>query len=116
MKRVLLFLAFLFIIQVGLAQGKKAKKDKNQSKASPAYQEDFETRVAKKTKNSRSKKYNSREAFYDRLEANSKEQLKNEKKGLDPRYSDPSHFGHKKPPKKRALHKMKYCKVCGIRH
>lgn len=35
---------------------------------------------------------------------------------MDPRYTDPLYFGHKKPPKKRPVGKQKYCKECGIRH
>ena len=33
-----------------------------------------------------------------------------------PQYSDPSYFGHKRKPKKRAPGKKKLCKECGILH
>lgn len=33
-----------------------------------------------------------------------------------PQYSDPTYFGHKKPPKRRPLGKRKLCKECLIKH
>ena len=33
-----------------------------------------------------------------------------------PQYSDPSYFGHKRKPKKRAVGKRKYCDECEIVH
>ena len=33
-----------------------------------------------------------------------------------PQYSDPTYFGHKKPPKKRPVGKKKFCKECGMSH
>ena len=33
-----------------------------------------------------------------------------------PQYSDPSYFGHKRKPKKRAVGKRKYCRECEIVH
>ncbi len=47
----------------------------------------------------------------------SKRQLRKEAAmKMDPRYTDPLYFGHKKPPKKRPVGKQKLCKECGIRH
>ncbi len=60
--------------------------------------------------------YNARERFYERMEEVAKQRRKNEKLMAQPQYSDPMYFGHKRPPKKRPPEKMKYCKVCGIRH
>ncbi|MBK5278049.1 MAG: hypothetical protein JJE09_04205 [Bacteroidia bacterium] len=60
--------------------------------------------------------YDARNNFYDRKEAQDKQRIKSEKSGSKPQYSDPEYFGHKRPPRKRATNKMKYCKVCGIRH
>lgn len=54
--------------------------------------------------------------YYDRMEQNAKEARKKEKEMQKPQYSDPLYFGHKKKPKKRPPGKMKYCKVCGIKH
>lgn len=60
--------------------------------------------------------YDARERFYERMEEVAKQRRKNEKLMAKPQYSDPMYFGHKRPPKKRPPEKMKYCKVCGIRH
>jgi hypothetical protein len=50
------------------------------------------------------------------MEEVARQRRKNEKLMAKPQYSDPMYFGHKRPPKKRPPEKMKYCKVCGIRH
>jgi hypothetical protein len=50
------------------------------------------------------------------MQATVKEKRKAEKIMEKPQYSNPMYFGHKRPPKKRAPNKMKYCKECGIRH
>lgn len=55
-------------------------------------------------------------AFRARMEETSRKRLKEMKKAKDPQYSDPTYFGHKKPPKKRPPGKMKFCKECGMRH
>jgi LAS superfamily LD-carboxypeptidase LdcB len=60
--------------------------------------------------------YDARNKFYDRMEALEKANRKAEKEMQKPQYSDPMYFGHKRPPKKRPVSKMKFCKVCGIRH
>lgn len=47
----------------------------------------------------------------------SKKRYQKEARDKDkPQYSDPSYFGHKKPPKKRKRGKRKYCKECGMTH
>jgi len=60
--------------------------------------------------------YDARDKFYDRMENLEKQRRKNDKNASNPRYSDFQYFGHKKPPKRRPPEKMKYCKICGIRH
>lgn len=54
--------------------------------------------------------------FRARLKDVYKERAKEEKMAQDPQYSDPTYFGHKKPPKKRTPDKMKFCKECGLKH
>ncbi len=71
--------------------------------------------VRKRTE-SKGPTYNSEKEYYERVEAFAKIRRKNEKMLMTPQYSDPSYFGHKRPPKKRPPHKMKFCKECGIRH
>ncbi len=54
--------------------------------------------------------------YEDRQEANAKRYREQAKEMEKPRYSDPSYFGHKSKPKKRAPGKKKFCKQCGISH
>ena len=60
--------------------------------------------------------YESEQQYYDRMAQLNKSKRKNERMSETPQYSDPTYFGHKRPPKKHPANKMKYCKVCGIRH
>jgi predicted Zn-ribbon and HTH transcriptional regulator len=71
---------------------------------------------ARKRTETKGATYNSEKEYYDRVEAFAKTRRKNEKMLMTPQYSDPSYFGHKRPPKKRPPSKMKFCKECGIRH
>lgn len=71
---------------------------------------------ASKKKKTKGPTYDAREKFYDRMEEVNKSRRKKEKAKLTPQYSDFQYFGHRKPPKKRPPEKMKYCKICGIRH
>lgn len=99
---------------------KSTKKGKNEQVAQqPSSLEPFypkQNYEPKKKKSSGKVTYNAREQFYGRMEEVAKAHRKAEKELSKPQYSDPSYFGHKRPPKKRPPHKMKYCKVCGIRH
>lgn len=76
----------------------------------------YAPKTSKKKKAKKGPTYDAREKFYDRMEENSKQRRKSEKAKLTPQYSDFQYFGHRKPPKKRPPEKMKYCKICGIRH
>lgn len=73
---------------------------------------------AKKTKKGKLAKptYGSEAAYFKRVEELHKTRRKNEKMLDKPQYSDPMYFGHKRPPKKRPVNKMKFCKECGLRH
>jgi len=100
---------------------KKAKGEEVQDQPSslqPYYPEKkYEPKEKKGTKKTAGKiTYDAREQFYDRMEQVAKAHRKAEKELEKPQYSDPSYFGHKRPPKKRPPEKMKFCKVCGIRH
>jgi hypothetical protein len=61
-------------------------------------------------------KHTARYEFYERIEQAAKEKQRLIKKLSKAQYSDPRYFGHKRIPKRRAPHKMRYCEVCGIRH
>jgi hypothetical protein len=76
---------------------------------------DYSPKTKKKSKKSETT-YDARNNFYDRQEMLNKQRIKNEKNGNNPQYADRQYFGHKRPPRKRPASKMKFCKVCGIRH
>ncbi|MCB0489024.1 MAG: hypothetical protein KDC99_11145 [Cyclobacteriaceae bacterium] len=61
-------------------------------------------------------KHTAQYEFYKRVEMAAKEKQRILKKLAKPQFSDPSYFGHKRKPKRRAPHKMKYCHECHIRH
>ena len=92
------------------------------TKAAPStsVQPNLPTKVyAPKTSKKKSKSkitYDAREEFYDRIEERQRERRKTERKKYLPEYSNFQYFGHKKEPRKRPPEKMKYCKICGIRH
>jgi len=71
---------------------------------------------ATKKKKKNNVTYDARDNFYDRIEELERSKRKNDKKMKAPEYSNFQYYGHKKPPKKRPPEKMKYCKICGIRH
>lgn len=104
--------------------GKKKKKaESNQSQSQPSSLEPYypskNYEPDKKKRDTRSERkitYDARDKFYDRMEQLAKQERKHEKEMAKPQNSDPMYFGHKRPPKKRPPEKMKFCKVCGIRH
>lgn len=69
-----------------------------------------------KVKGNKRVTYDARENFYRRLDLVAKEKRKAEKEMMKPQYSDPSYFGHKRPPKRHKPGKIRLCKECGIRH
>lgn len=56
------------------------------------------------------------EEFRNRLQEQYEEKARAQKKADQPQYTDPTYFGHKKPPKKRKNGKKKFCKECGLTH
>lgn len=129
--RILFLIIFLATIQTAHAQFWKKKRDsneRNEQRAAPnslspnsfnSYypEQKKESRARAKKKASLGKTtYNAEREYYERVEAVAKTRRKNERLSLKPQYSDPSYFGHKRPPKKNPPHKMKFCKECGIRH
>lgn len=120
MLRYILLFIFVVATASSFAQSKRKKSKKQDAPAgqstslAPYYpQKDYEP---KKKKTAGKITYDARERFYQRQEQVQKANRKNEKEMEKPQNSDPMYFGHKRPPKKRPVDKMKYCKVCGIRH
>ncbi len=108
-----------------IAQVKKKKKKRKSSTRTeqvaqptalnPLPKEDAYAPKATKKK-SKGPTFESERQFYERMAQLEKTKLKNEKEMQKPQYSDPSYFGHKRPPKRNKPGKMKFCKECGIRH
>lgn len=61
-------------------------------------------------------KHTARYEFYERVEKAAKDKQRILRKLAKPQYADPSYFGHKRKPKKRPPHRMRYCSECHIRH
>jgi hypothetical protein len=118
----------IFLACGGWAQSCKALRKKSTSGQGGAptslqpyipdkdYTADGEKRLQQRKSKRQPITYDARERFYERMEEVARQRRKNEKLMAKPQYSDPMYFGHKRPPKKRPPEKMKYCKVCGIRH
>lgn len=104
----------------GYAQSRKQRKDASQQSGptslSPFPSERSLPKETRKRSKSKGPTYNAERDYYERVEDFAKTRRKNEKMLMTPQYSDPSYFGHKRPPKKRSPDKMKFCKECGIRH
>ncbi len=121
MLRYFFTIILVMVVVTSIAQSKKKKAKKadtssagQPSSLAPYYpQKEYEPR---KKKSSGKVTYDATKKFYDRREELAKQERKNEKELEKPANSNPLYFGHKRPPKKRPVHKMKYCKVCGIRH
>lgn len=115
-------LSILLVLSVfaSFAQSRKQKRaddgEQGPTSLDPLPKERHLPKQARKRTESKGPTYNSEKEFYDRVEAFGKTRRKNERMLMTPQYSDPSYFGHKRPPKKRPPHKMKFCKECGIRH
>ena len=109
------FLLSLFCVSSILAFGQERSADQPSSMEPVFPQTDYSPGTKKKSKKSGAT-YDARNDFYDRQESKEKDRIKRERKGGNSQYSDPEYFGHKRPPRKRPVSKMKFCKVCGIRH
>lgn len=77
--------------------------------------------MKKKGKKSRRSLFNKRmdkkiKEFDKRMAANARQNRKEARLALQPKYSDPSYFGHKRKPKKRPPGKRKFCKECSLTH
>jgi hypothetical protein len=123
MLRYITILILLVCVQEGYAQFWK-KSRANDQKAVAAqpnsvnlnYPSQSYAPKKSKVKGNKQVTYDARENFYRRLDLVAKEKRKAEKEMMKPQYSDPSYFGHKRPPKRHKPGKIRLCKECGIRH
>jgi hypothetical protein len=107
------FVTCILCTEVSAQNEKKSKNPTSLNSSAPS--EVYAPKVSKKKKSSETT-YNARDKYYDRVEKLGKTKRKNEKMENKPMNSNFQFFGHKRPPKKRSPEKMKYCKICGIRH
>jgi hypothetical protein len=118
--RILLSIFLMLLVSASFAQKRKQRKsaetEQGPTSLDPLPRERHPPKDARKRAESKGPTYNSEKEYYERVEAFAKTRRKNERMLMTPQYSDPSYFGHKRPPKKRPAHKMKFCKECGIRH
>jgi hypothetical protein len=121
--RGILSILFILIIFASFGQSSRKQRRAESSQQSgptsldPSPEEQRHLpKQSKKRSDSRGPTYNGEKEFYERVEAFAKTRRKNERMLMTPQYSDPSYFGHKRPPKRRPPNKMKFCKECGIRH
>jgi hypothetical protein len=120
----ILILILLSTVAYSQSKKKNKKQAKTQEQSAPAPNtldpnapapDKYEPKKKSK-KPSKGPTFESEQQYYERTAQLEKQRRKNERYLDKPQYSDPSYFGHKRPPKKRPPGKMKYCKVCGLRH
>jgi hypothetical protein len=124
--RFLFLVCFTLIVGVSYAQSSKKKnrrvsQERSSSSLEPYYPQmnhssSKPSRKSLKKKDASGPSYDAEKVYYARLEELEKARRKTEKEMEKPQYADPLYFGHKHPPKKHAPGKMKFCKVCGIKH
>jgi hypothetical protein len=96
---------------------KQAFKSTTTVKAPKTHSGFFSPKKAKASRYRRPNvKHTARYEFYERVERAAKEKQKIMKILARKQYSDPSYFGHKRKPKRRPPHKMRFCDECHIRH
>ncbi len=115
-----------FVVVAGFSQSQKQKSDNQEMMygETPSSLHPGQQRNESKSRSSKSSKKkvvqktgrDLEKEYYDRVLAVAKAREKAARMMEKPQYSDPSYFGHKRKPKKRPPHKMKYCRECGIRH
>lgn len=119
------FLSILLVLVVCTAYGQSFKKRKRDggdtfqnspSTVDPNFAPPEAPRHHSKRRSGKGPTVESQKEFADRMQATVKAKRRAEKELMKPQYTDPMYFGHRRPPKKRPPGKMKYCKVCGIRH
>ena len=108
-----LFFLLIVVSSKSFAQTNKEKNTRPTSREPNATENEYAPENSKKN----SINYDDPEQdFYNRMQDLQKTKRKNARLMEKPQYSNPMYFGHKRPPKKHKPSKMKFCKVCGIRH
>lgn len=115
-----IFISITFIL-LSLAGVSEANAQSTREVETRAEFGTYNSKASKKKKGKKSdlklKTYAETQAeFQQRMKKVAKEHRKRDKEMKKPQYSDPTYFGHKKPPKIRPVGKRKMCKECGIVH
>jgi hypothetical protein len=122
MQNLRLFLFCLILAVPGFTLEGRAQEKQFPNSLNPGYSSTATIKHSKKRKarffapRRPNVKHTARYEFYERVEKAAKEKQRILKELSKPQYSDYRYFGHKKIPKRRKPHKMRYCDVCGIRH
>lgn len=115
MRFLILFLFGLSLLAVSTESYGQTSRE-SETKPIPPSQQTF-SKKKKASKKSYKKNFDQGIKDYEDLMKANKKKYKKMEKGMEkPQYSDPTYFGHKKPPKKRSKDKRKFCKECGIIH
>ena len=118
--RVTFFVFLVFLAADSHAQFWKKKKKEvaaaqpNSLNPSADAEKEYAPKASRKP--SKGPTYGLEQEYYERMEDLEKTRRKNARLMEKTQYTNPLYFGHKRPPKKRKASKMKFCKVCGIRH
>lgn len=106
-------LLVLFGVSLCAAQAQQAPTSRDPGKRNDVYS----PRHTKTVKRKRQKvEHSAQYEFYQRVEEAAKEKQRILKYLNKRQFKDHRFFGHKRIPKRRPPHKMRYCNECGVRH
>ncbi len=120
--RITAILGFLIFFAAGTGFGQSGRNNSPSSVDPGGRQDEYrifrggDSKKSKRSKNRLTFTEQKIQEYEDRQETNAKRAQEQAKAMEKPRYSDPTYFGHKSKPKKRAPGKKKFCKQCGISH
>ncbi|MFN5557125.1 MAG: hypothetical protein ACOVOF_05265 [Chryseotalea sp.] len=118
MMRLFCFTSILFFVIVYVAYAQHEMPNGTPSSLTPGLKPVFiaEKKTRKIKRVQPDIKKSAEYQFYDRVEKIARQKKRWLRKAAKEKYTNPVYFGHNNLPKKRAVHKMKYCWECGIRH
>ncbi|MEQ9592439.1 MAG: hypothetical protein RLN86_07570 [Cyclobacteriaceae bacterium] len=116
--KVLRYLLVLQMLVGAVVARAQTRVDPLPNSLSPNYTKSFYSpRQVKSVKRKKPNvKHTAKFEFYKRVERAAKDRQRALKRLSKPQFANPEYFGHKRKPKRRASHKMRFCKECHIRH
>jgi hypothetical protein len=113
--RAIVIMLLVLLLSPVFSQKKKGKKNAPPTTVEPYYpQREYGPKDEGKKKKGLT--YEAQARYQDRVRALQKIQIVREENRAKAQSTNPLYFGHRRPPKKRPPEKMKFCKVCQIRH